>query len=97
MSNENDVEALAKVIRDAGISGVKGDHVGPFDLARADAVLASDWLAAHVSAAETKARADERERIELLVCDCTTDFLAQFGQHHADCPVASIARGDTSC
>ena len=50
LTADAELEVLARVIRDAGISGVTGDHVGPFDLARADAVLSSDWLAAREQA-----------------------------------------------
>lgn len=42
-------EALGRVIRDGGISGVTSDHVGVFDLHRADVVLASDWLAEYIA------------------------------------------------
>ena len=66
LSEEDDLRALARVIRDAGISGVKGEHVGPFDLSRADAVLSSDWLAAYVARHRQQAVREALAEVEAL-------------------------------
>lgn len=44
-ATNTDRDALGRVLRDGGISGVTSDHVGVFDLHRADVVLVSRWLA----------------------------------------------------
>lgn len=94
-----EVEALTTALMDAVVVP------GPFRIARgqsmvltssearaaATRILASPWLAAHVSAAETKARADERERIARAIeAEDANDAYGNACIAHA----ALIARGD---
>lgn len=85
-AGEREVEALAEVFR----------HVGsPTRVTLARAVLASPWLAAHVSAAETKARADAlREAADALNQD-SVDFREWWSPNRPGCGPEDGAALDT--
>ena len=96
-AGEREVDALVAVVR-AYESQFDGGLEDTTEEGYARAVLASPWFAAHVSAAETKARADERERIAEAIEDLPTYYVQGWGGGWLHVvrtlDATSIARGD---